>query len=195
VLGERRPDETSPYGMRGNAVVRHAGESYENIVLVGGLSKAYSSLLAFITMPPEWKTLLKVAAPPYLYSGPSPTASLATVLAGLDVNEKRGDAIRAELYRLSARVLDHVHQLGAMTPNTDGTPIVELPIAPDRELSDVARDLWDDGIYVTLAPYPMVPRDQVGFRIQLTAINNDAQVDQLNASLTRLWQRGDLRPA
>jgi 8-amino-7-oxononanoate synthase len=35
------------------------------------------------------------AAAPYLYSGPSPVASLATVLAGFDVNDSRGDDIRA----------------------------------------------------------------------------------------------------
>ena len=33
-------------------------------------SKAYSSLLAFIACPTDVKDLLKVAAPPYLYSGP-----------------------------------------------------------------------------------------------------------------------------
>src|SRR4029077_13340848 len=36
VIGERGATETSPYGSRGNSVVRHRGESYENIVLVGG---------------------------------------------------------------------------------------------------------------------------------------------------------------
>ncbi len=195
VIGERRPDELSPYGMRGNAVVRYAGESYENIVLVGGMSKAYSSLLAFIALPSEWKNLLKVAAPPYLYSGPSPTASLATVLAGLAVNDLRGDVIRAELYRLSTRVLDHIRGLGAFTPNTSGSPVIELPLAPGHDLAVVAKQLWDDGIYVTLAPYPMVPREQEGFRIQLTAIHTDAQVDQLNATLSGLWQRGELLPA
>ena len=193
VLGERRAHETSPYGARGNAVVRHAGERYDNVVLVGGFSKAYSSLLAFITLPTPWKNLVKVGAPPYLYSGPSPTASLATVLAGFDVNEARGDALRAELHRLSARVLSHVHGLGAMTPNTSGYPIIELPLAPGRDLADVARTLWSRGIYVTLAPYPMVPRDQVGFRIQITAAHTDAQIDQLNHTLTELWARGDLR--
>ena len=79
---------------RGNSIVRHFGESYEDVVLVGGFSKAYSSLLAFIACPTEVKNLLKVAAPPYLYSGPSPVASLATVLAGFDVNERRGDELR-----------------------------------------------------------------------------------------------------
>ncbi|HWB36515.1 MAG TPA: pyridoxal phosphate-dependent aminotransferase family protein, partial [Rugosimonospora sp.] len=77
MIGERHDDETSPYGSRGNSVVRHLGESYDNIILVGGFSKAYSSLLAFVALPTWLKNHLKVAAPPYLYSGPSPTASLA----------------------------------------------------------------------------------------------------------------------
>ena len=40
-----------PYGWGGNAIVRHRGESYDDIVLVGGFSKAYSSLLAFLAVP------------------------------------------------------------------------------------------------------------------------------------------------
>jgi 8-amino-7-oxononanoate synthase len=122
VIGERGETETSPYGLRGNSIVRHLGQSYDNIVLVGGFSKAYSSLLAFLALPTWLKNHLKVAAPPYLYSGPSPTASLATVLAGFQVNAARGDAIRTELYRETARVLDTVHSFGKRTPNTSGWP-------------------------------------------------------------------------
>ena len=105
VIGERGADEPSPYGLRGNSIVRYCGESYDGIVLVAGFSKSYSSLAAFIACPTELKELLKTAAPPYLYSGPSPTASLATVLAGFDVNEARGDAIRADLWRKTDQVL------------------------------------------------------------------------------------------
>jgi 8-amino-7-oxononanoate synthase len=127
VIGERAPDEPSPYGVRGNSVVRYCGESYDGVVLVGGFSKSYSSLAAFIACPTDLKELLKTAAPPYLYSGPSPTASLATVLAGLDVNEARGDAIRAELWRKTDRVLRCLDQLGVHTPNRSGFPIIEIP--------------------------------------------------------------------
>ena len=91
VIGERAPDELCHYGKRGNGVVRNQGEDYEHIVLVGGFSKAYSSLLSFLALPTRLKDVLKVAAPPYLFSGPSPIASLATTLAGLAVNEKRGE--------------------------------------------------------------------------------------------------------
>ena len=193
VLGERRPDETSPYGSRGNAVVRYFGETYDDLVLVGGFSKAYSSLLAFLTVPTWLKDHLKVAAPPYLYSGPSPTASLATVLAGFTVNDRRGDALRAELHRLTERVLDHLDELGVHTPNASGTPIVEIPLADGERLGLVGGLLWDAGIYVTLAAYPLVPRHEVGFRVQLTAANTDEEVDELLAAITALADRGLLR--
>jgi 8-amino-7-oxononanoate synthase len=195
VIGERRPDETSSYGVRGNAIVRHAGETYDHVILVGGFSKAYSSLAAFIALPSAVKDHLKVAAPPYLYSGPSPTASLATVLAGFEVNACRGDAVRAELFRLTDRVLSHARRLELATPNVTGTPIIELPVAPGQTLAEVAALLWRRGIYVTLAPYPMVPRHQVGFRIQITAAHTDEQIDRLNRVLTELTEQGRLATA
>ena len=195
VIGERSPVETSPYGMRGNAIVKHAGETYDNIILVGGFSKAYSSLLAYLALPTAVKDQLKVAAPTYLYSGPSPVASLATVWAGMDVNDKRGDELRGHLYRLTRRLLDHVRGMGVHTLNVDDTPVVEIPISPEHDLIDVSERLWRAGQYVTLAPYPGVPRDEIGFRIQLTAAHTEAQVDALNEVLTGLARDGALRPA
>ena len=109
--------------------MRHRDESYDDIVLVGGFSKAYSSLLAFIACPTEVKDLLKVAAPPYLYSGPSPVASLASVLVGFDVNERRGDELRGVLHAHTKRVLDCLDRLGVHTPNHSGFPIIEIPCA------------------------------------------------------------------
>jgi 8-amino-7-oxononanoate synthase len=195
VIGERSDDELSPYGNRGNGIVKYAGETYDHVVLVAGLSKAYSSLAAFLTCPPELKRLLKTAAPPYLYSGPSPIASLATVLAGLDVNERRGDAVRASLWRKTAAVLEHLDRLGVHTPNKSGFPIIEVPLARDSDIDAVGRFLFDNGIYVTLAAYPLVPRNEVGFRIQLTAANTEAEIEQLVDTLGRLVNRFDLQPA
>src|SRR2546423_7381866 len=194
VIGERSDDELSPYGNRGNSIVRYADESYDNVILVAGLSKAYSSLAAFLTCPPELKRLLKTAAPPYLYSGPSPIASLATVLTGLDVDEQRGDAIRAALWRKTETVLDCLDRLGVHTPNRSGFPIIEVPLARHEEIDAVGRFLFDEGVYVTLAAYPLVPRDEVGFRIQLTAANTDAEIEQLIDVLGRLVNVFDLQP-
>jgi 8-amino-7-oxononanoate synthase len=193
VVGERGLGELSPYGRRGNGVVRHLGESYDNLVLTGGFSKAYSSLLAFIACPPELKRLLKITAAPYLYSGPSPIASLATALVGLRVNASRGEDLRAMLYAKTRRVLDHLDKLGAATLNTSGFPIIEVPLADPDDLDRVGAWLFDHGIYATLAFYPGVPRDEVGFRLQLTAANTADQIDHLLATLDELADQGVLR--
>jgi len=189
VIGERSPDELSPYGCRGSSIVRHLDETYEGIVLVGGFSKAYSSLAAFIACPTPLKELLKTAAPPYLYSGPPPVASLATTLAGFDVNDRRGDALRQTLYRRTIRVLDTLHRLGVRTLNHSGFPIIEVPLSDHHDIGAVGRFLFEHGIYVTLAAYPLVPKDEVGFRIQVTAANGDDEIEQLCDVLGLLSQR------
>jgi 7-keto-8-aminopelargonate synthetase-like enzyme len=194
VIGQRVVDEPCPYGVRGNGVVRHLGEPYDHVILTGGFSKAYSSLLAFIACPPELKRLLKVAAPPYLYSGPSPIASLASALVGLHINHARGDELRAVLYASTRRVLDHLDKLGAATLNTSGLPIVEVPLADPEDLPRAGRFLLDHGIYATLAFYPGVPRHQVGFRLQLTAATTDQEVTELLAVLDQLADTIPLRP-
>jgi 8-amino-7-oxononanoate synthase len=195
VLGEQVGPEFSAYGTRGNGTVRYTGETYDHVVLVAGLSKAYSSMAAFIACPPELKRLLKTAAPPYLYSGPSPVATLASALVGLDVNDRRGDAIRADIWRKTSAVLDCLDRLGVHTPNRSGFPIVEVPLARHEDIDAIGRFLFDNGIYVTLAAYPLVPRSEVGFRIQITAANTDAEIEQLTDVLARLANTFDLQPA
>ena len=195
VIGERSADELCPYGLRGNSIVRHFDESYDNVVLVGGFSKSYSSLAAFVACPPALKRLLKTAAPPYLYSGPSPIASLATVLAGFDMNEKRGDVIRADLWEKTIRVLRRLDRLGIHTPNRSGFPIIEIPLARPEDIDSVGRFLFDRGIYVTLAAYPLVPKSEVGFRIQITAANTRAEIDRLIDVLGEVANRFDLQTA
>jgi 8-amino-7-oxononanoate synthase len=195
VIGERDGTETNSYGRRGNSIIAHVGETYDDIVLVGGFSKAYSSLLAFLALPTALKNYLKVAAAPYLYSGPSPTASLASVLAGFDVNARRGDALRDTLHTHSTRVLDSVRKLGVSTANVTGTPIIELPLASPDVFDLVTDLLWRSGIYVTMAAYPLVPHDQVGFRVQLTAAHTTGQIDHLINVIHLLADDKLLRPA
>ncbi|MFN2488161.1 MAG: aminotransferase class I/II-fold pyridoxal phosphate-dependent enzyme [Actinomycetota bacterium] len=176
VIGERGPDEACDYGKKGNGVVRYFDEGYDNIVFVGGFSKAYSSLLAFVACPTDLKDVLKVAAPPYLYSGPSPIASLATVIAGLEVNAARGDAIRAGLHRKTHQILDCLRRLDIATPNSSGFPLIEIPLAHHDDIDQVGKYLFDRGVYVTLAAYPLVPKSEVGFRLQVTAANTDDEI-------------------
>jgi 8-amino-7-oxononanoate synthase len=186
VIGERGPGELSPYGLYGNSLVRHVGESYDGIILVGGFSKAYSSLLAFVACPTAVKNYLKVTAAPYAFSGPSPVASLATVQAGFRLNASQGDMIRADLHRKTNRLLSGLARLRLRTLNRSGTPVIEIPVGNRVDTTVLGNHLFNRGIYVTMAPYPVVPRRNVGFRIQVTAANTDPEVTHLLTVLTEI---------
>jgi 8-amino-7-oxononanoate synthase len=195
VIGERSANELCPYGMKGNSLFRHQGVTYDNAVMVGGLSKSYSSLLAFLALPTRLKSALKVLAPPYLYSGPSPIASHATTLSGLEVNRKRGDALRAHVWRLTGRILAALADMGVRTPNESGLPIVEIPLARHEQIDAAGQFLFDRGAYVTMAAFPLVPKNEVGFRIQVTAANTDAETTQLIQTLAQLQRNFEFQPA
>jgi 8-amino-7-oxononanoate synthase len=81
------------------------------------------------------------------------------------------------------------------TPNTSGFPIIEVPLAHGEDIDAVGRFLFSNGIYVTLAAYPLVPRSEVGFRIQITAANTEPEIERLVDVLGKLADRFDLQPA
>jgi 8-amino-7-oxononanoate synthase len=118
---------------------------------------------------------------------------LATTLAGLAVNEKRGDLARYEIFRLTKQVLDRLRELDINTPNRSGYPLIEIPLARHEDIDLVGRYLFDRGIYVTMAAYPLVPMDEVGFRIQITAANDEEEIDLLCAVLGEINDRFDLQ--
>ena len=115
------------------------------------------------------------------------------MLAGFRVNATEGDDIRRSLWDKSSRVLARIRQLGLRTLNTSGHPVIELPLGPEDDIDKVGAFLFERGIYVTLAAYPLVPKAQVGFRIQVTAANGDDEIDQLNEVLGELAERFDMQ--
>lgn len=179
VVGEH-PDDDLPYGHRGNGIVRRSGLGYEddNLMYVAGFSKAYSSLAAGVTCSPKTQAFLKAYATPYDLSGPCPTASLATLLAGLALNEACGDDYRRRLYHLTKRAVDGLRELGFHVDNDNYYPIISVWSGDNERLLESARILFDAGVLLTLGPYPMIPRGLEELRITITAANTEAQIDE-----------------
>lgn len=117
------------------------------------------------------------------------------MLTGFDVNESRGEEIRADLWKKTAQILECLDRLGIHTPNRSGFPIVEVPLARHEDIDAAGRFLFENGIYVTLAAYPLVPKTEVGFRIQVTAANSQAEIEQLVDVIGKLAVAFDLRPS
>jgi 8-amino-7-oxononanoate synthase len=90
-------------------------------------------------------------------------------------------------------VLAALDELEIWTPNQSGYPIIEIPLSDHGEIDRVGRFLFDHGIYVTMAAYPLVPKEEVGFRVQVTAANTDEEIEHLIDVLTRVRERFQLR--
>lgn len=178
VVGEK-PTKDMPYGFRGNGVVKHFAHSYDNVLYVGGCSKAYSSLAAFIACSKKMKKFFKAFATPYDLSGPCPTASLQSLITGLAVNEKRGEMYRSKLYKLTKQAIDGIRKLGFYIDNDTYFPIVSAWIGDTDHLIAASKILWDSGILITLAPYPMVKKGSESLRITVTAANTEGEIEEL----------------
>ncbi len=185
IVGQE-PTADVPLGFKGNGIVKYHGLDYENIIYVGGCSKAYSSLAAFVGCSYKMRSFLQGFATPYDLSGPCPTASLATLLKGLEINEKRGGSYRSQLWELTQMALNGLRNLGFTVLNNTGFPIVYVVIGDNADLITTANILFRQGILVTVSPYPMVSIGQEGHRITLTAANTKSEVQQLLAAFAEV---------
>lgn len=179
VVGEN-PTDGHPYGLNGNGIVKYYGMDYENIIYVGGCSKAYSSLAAFVGCSKDMETFIEAFATPYDLSGPCPVASLATMLQGLQINERQGNLYREKLYRLSHMTIQGLKELGYTVLNRTDFPIISVHVGNTERLIDAANRMFDeDGILVTVSPYPMMKKGEEVLRITMTAANTEQEVVHL----------------
>ncbi len=183
-----QPSPDLPYGRGGNGVVNYYGLRYDEtpIIYTAGLSKSFSSYGAFITCSGKAEKQKLAAATTYIFSGPSPVASLASALAGLRVNAREGEAMRAQIYRLTRRLVDESRSLGFDVHSDNYFPIVSVPVGRTPLVVDACRLLWEHDILITPAVYPVVPKDRGVLRFSITAANTDDEIDRALEGLARV---------
>ncbi len=184
VIGER-PDADMPYGYRGNGMVRHFGLDYvtDRVVYVAGLSKAFSSYAAFVTCFDEDMKWRFKGTGPFVFSGPTCVASLASALAGLRVNAREGDRQRRHVYRLTKRFVTAARELGFEVDNGGFLPIVGVVMGGVDDLVKACQLLWEHDVLITPAMYPAVPLNRNLVRFSITAANTEAEIDNALAAL------------
>jgi len=87
---------------------------------------------------------------------------------------------------MSKQVEQAIDSMQLKNVNHTGFPVYRLSMENPEDVHFAGQFLYDHGIYVTLAPYPLVPRHEAGFRIQLTAANTQEEVDHLLETLKLL---------
>lgn len=189
ILGEQ-PSPDAPFGRGGGGIMRHAGVDQSRLVYVAGMSKAFSSMAAFITCRNADERHHYETASTMIFSGPIPVASLASALAGLRVNDLEGDVRRGRLWSLTRHLLDGARDLGFTTDNTTGFPIVNLVLGPTDVVLKACEVMWEHGVLLTPAIFPAAPLDRGGLRFTLTVDNTIEQVERVLTALRAISPSG-----
>jgi myxalamid-type polyketide synthase MxaB len=183
------PDGDLPYGYGGVGIVRHMGLEYQRdrIIYVAGLSKAFSSYAAFVTCWDEKMKMLLQTSGPYVFSGPTAVACLATALAGLRLARRDGDARRRHIHRLTRRLVREAVSIGFEVDNDGEFPIIGVVMGTWEEMVTACRILWDHDILITPATFPAVPATRNLVRFSITSANTEQEMDQAIQALHAVW--------
>ena len=189
IIGEN-PTPENPFGNRGNGIVKYYGLDYtdDKIIYVSVLSKAYSSIGAFITACDPKMMELIYSAPTIVFTGPIPTASLASALAGVEVNNKEGDKLRQILWDRTQQLVDGAREIGLEVDNTTGFPIVFVVIGGIDNVIKGCQILWKHGILITPGVFPAMPLNRGGIRFSVTNVNTEDHVNKALKGLREVYQ-------
>jgi len=158
-------------GKTGRGVHEHFGVMGKIDILTTTMGKALGGASGgCVSGRKEIVELCRQRARPYLFSNAVPppiAASAITVLDILSASTERRDTLEAN----AAFWRKGLIEAGFVIREGD-SPIVPVMLFNAKLAQDVARDLYDEGIYVVGFFFPVVPAGQARIRTQLSADHN-----------------------
>jgi 7-keto-8-aminopelargonate synthetase-like enzyme len=177
---------TGVLGSQGRGTVLDALGNYDNTLVVGSLSKAFSCFGGFLGCPRDFKMLLKMRSNTYIFGGPVPPAYLEAICVVCDI------LVSGEYERLEARLHANLQRLaqGAMDLNLavlgGQTPIISIMVGDEADTFKAGHFLFEQGYYVQSVMFPAVPYHAGVLRIQVNANHSVEAVDGLLDALSDL---------
>lgn len=177
---------TGVIGPNGIGVVRGALGSYDNTLVVGSLSKAFSCLGGFIGCPAKLKDQIRVRSNTYVFGGPIAPCYCEGINLVVDI------LTSPEYAQIIGRLRKNLDQFlaGACRIGFEVvgglTPIVTLPIGDEDLTLFAGKFLFDRGFFVQSVIFPAVPYHAGVLRVQINANHEAAQIDGLLAALKAL---------
>jgi 8-amino-7-oxononanoate synthase len=161
------------------------GDPGVDVLRVGTLSKTLGSLGGFVAGPSRFVELLVNRARPYIFTtAPSPSNAAAALAALGIVRSAEGQALRARLSELVARVSGSIGAGGSQVGHP--SPIVPVIIGDESRAVAASEHLLTRGLWVPAIRPPTVSKGTSRLRVTLSSIHTDEQVDRLITELAGL---------
>ncbi|MDO5285211.1 MAG: pyridoxal phosphate-dependent aminotransferase family protein [Actinomycetia bacterium] len=161
------------FGETGRGSCEHFGLKPD--ILMGTLSKSFGSSGGFIAASRELCDYVRHSAHGYIFNASPPPVLIGGALAAL-----RAIRTRPELReRLWANTI--TFRQGLMDQGFDITsgvaPIVPIPVGDEDLAMQMTRELRDQGVFLSIAAFPAVPKGKSRFRVTVTSILEDRDLD------------------
>jgi 8-amino-7-oxononanoate synthase len=161
-------------GKNGSGTASHFGLTDNVDLIMGTFSKSLASLGGFIASDREVINFIKHKSRSLIFSASMTPASVATVLAAIDIMESEPERIQ-NLWELTNYALNGFKSEGFNTGKSE-SPIIPLFIRDDLKALKLTMMLLEDGIFVNPVVSPAVPKQDCLIRFSLMATHTKEQV-------------------
>lgn len=170
-------------GKNGRGTAEHFGVEDDVDLVMGTFSKSFASLGGFVAGEKKVISYIKHFARSLIFSASITPASVATVLATLDIIENEPER-RERLWQITEKMKSGFQAMGHNTGPTE-TPIIPVIIGNDEMAFMLWRLLREAGIFTNPVIYPAVPKDQSLIRTSYSATHSDEELDTVLASFEK----------
>ena len=161
-------------GDNGRGTAEAFGVENDVDIIMGTFSKAFASLGGFIAGDEEVIDFVKHTARALIFSASMPPASVATVLAALDIMENEPEH-RERLWVNTLRMQGALRELGFDIGLTE-SPIVPIIVGEFEKTLMFWKQLFDAGIFVNPIVSPAVPANECLLRTSYMATHTDQEL-------------------
>jgi glycine C-acetyltransferase len=183
---------TGFFGEKGRGAVEYCDVLGEVDVITSTLGKAMGGASGgFTTGKKEIIEMLRQRSRPYLFSNTLAPVITASSIAAFDLLTESND-LRKKLMENTSLFRKSMSELGFdINPGVHPiVPVLFRKFENDAQLSQViARDLYEEGIYVIGFFFPVVPKGQSRIRVQISAAHTREQIDKAIAAFEKIGKK------
>lgn len=170
-------------GKNGRGTAEHFGVEEDIDLIMGTFSKSFAALGGFVAGEKKVISYVKHHSRALIFSASITPASVATVLATLDIVESEPER-REKLWQITGKMRTRFQDMGYETGPTE-TPIIPVIIGNDELTFMLWKLLREDGIFTNPVIHPAVPKDQSLIRTSYSATHTDDELDYVLGSFEK----------